>query len=155
MGKRYATRLRVQGADKRAFARTRRELFRSQPRGTPLHAIELVALPLLREVITMHVINVFLLALLAQVPATPPAEPTYKKIEINEPDVQEAAKVVFAKRKGSLISAERHSLSANNLRLCVSMNRSSSSEFARVVLSRDSKKKRWNVDIWTWGSCGR
>lgn len=103
----------------------------------------------------MHVIAVLLLALLAQTPTTQPAEPTYKKIAITEPDVQEAVKVVFAKRKGTLISAERHRISADNLRLCVSMNRSSSFEFARVVLSRDDKKKRWTVDIWSWGSCGR
>jgi hypothetical protein len=103
----------------------------------------------------MPAIAVLLLALLTQTPAPPPAEPTYKKIAITEPDVQEAVKVVFNKRKGTLISAERHSISADNLRLCVSMNRSSSFEFARVVLSRDDKKKRWTVDIWSWGSCGR
>lgn len=103
----------------------------------------------------MHATAIVLLALLAQTPAPPPAEPTYKKIEITEPDVQEAAKIVFAKRKGTLISAERHSISGDNLRLCISTNRSSSHEFARVVLSRDTRKKRWNIDIWTWGSCGR
>lgn len=103
----------------------------------------------------MLAVTALLLVLVAQAPATPPPEPTYRKIEITEPDVQEAVKVVFAKRKGTLIFAERHSISADNLRLCVSMNRSASYEFARVVLSRDSKKKRWTVDIWSWGSCGR
>jgi hypothetical protein len=102
----------------------------------------------------MYAIAVLLLALLPQA-ASPTTDMPYKKIAITEPDVQEAAKIVFAKRKGTLISAERHSISADNLRLCVSMNRSSAFEFARVVLSRDAKKKRWNVDIWSWGSCGR
>lgn len=102
----------------------------------------------------MYAIAVLLLALLPQ--AVPPTtDLPYKMIAITEPDVQEAVKIVFAKRKGTLISAERHSISADNLRLCVSMNRSSSYEFARVILSRDAKKKKWTVDIWSWGSCGR
>ena len=103
----------------------------------------------------MHATVVLLLALLAQAPAAPPAEPVYKKVAITEPDVKEAVKVVFAKHKGTLISAERHSISADNMRLCITMNRSSSFEFARVVVSRDSKKKQWAIDSWSWGSCGR
>jgi predicted secreted protein len=102
----------------------------------------------------MYAIAVLLLAL-TQAAATPPAEPTYKKIAITEPDVQEAVKVVFAKQKGTLISAERRSISGNNIRLCITMNRSSSYEFALVVLSRDKTKKLWTVDTWSWGSCGR
>ena len=47
---------------------------------------------------TMYAIAVLLLALMPQAAATPPAEPTYKKIAITEPDVQEAVKVIFAKR---------------------------------------------------------
>jgi hypothetical protein len=102
----------------------------------------------------VYAIAVLLLALLPQ--AAPPApDLSYKKIAITEPDVREAVKVVFAKRKGTVISAERHSISADNLRLCVSMNRSSAHEFARVILSRDAKKKKWEVDIWSWGSCCR
>ena len=101
----------------------------------------------------MYAIAVLLLALLPQ--AAPPApDLSYKKIAITEPDVQEAVKVVFAKRRGTLVSAERH-ISADNLRLCITMNRSSSYEFALINLSRDTKKKRWNVDVWSWGSCGR
>jgi hypothetical protein len=104
----------------------------------------------------MYAVIALLLALFLQAPSAvqQPVEP-YKKIEISEPDVQAAAKVVLAKRKGTLISAERHSISANNLRLCLSMNRSASYEFARVVLSHDDKKKRWTVTVWSWGSCGR
>jgi hypothetical protein len=101
----------------------------------------------------MNISAVLLLALLSQVPATPPAKPVYQTIAITEPDVQAAVKIVFAKHKGTLISAERH-ISADNMRLCITMNRSSSFEFARVVVSRDSKKK-WAIDTWSWGSCGR
>lgn len=103
----------------------------------------------------MTVSAALLLALLSQVAAPAPEKPVYQKIAITEPDVQEAVKVVFAKNKGTLISAERHSISADNMRLCVTMNRSSSFEFARVVLSRDAKKKHWEIDTWSWGSCGR
>ena len=103
----------------------------------------------------MNVNAALLLALLSQAPATPPpAKPVYQEIAITERDVQEAVKVVFAKRKGTLISAERY-ISGDNMRLCVLMNRSSSFEFARVVMSRDSKKKKWAIDTWSWGSCGR
>ena len=97
---------------------------------------------------------VLLLALMPQAPAAPPAQEPYKPTHNSEPDVQQAVKVALAKLKGALIGAERHSMSANNLRLCLSMDRSGSREFARVVLSRDAKK-RWTVAIWSWGSCGR
>jgi hypothetical protein len=103
----------------------------------------------------MYAIAALLLSLTMQAVATPPAEPIYKKIAITEPDVQEAVKVVFAKQKGTLISAERRSISGTNIRLCITMNRSSSYEFALVVLSRDKTKKLWTVDTWSWGSCGR
>jgi hypothetical protein len=96
-----------------------------------------------------------LLALIAQTPSPVQTVEPYKKIEISEPDVQAAAKAALTKQKGKLISAERHSISANNLRLCLSMNRSSSYEFAQVVLSRSDKKKQWTVTTWSWGSCGR
>ena len=103
----------------------------------------------------MSVSAVLLLALLSQVAAPAPEKPMYQKIAITEPDVQDAVKVVFAKNKGKLISAERHSISADNMRLCITMNRSSSFEFARVVVSRDPRKKQWTIDTWSWGSCGR
>ena len=90
-------------------------------------------------------------------PPPPPPEEPYKQISLAEPDVRAAAKVALsrANRKGTLISAERHAISANNLRLCISMNRSGSYEFARVVLSRNQVRKRWEVMVWSWGSCGR
>lgn len=103
----------------------------------------------------MYALIALLLALIPQAPSPVQTVEPYRKIEISEPDVQAAAKVALAKQKGTLISAERHSISANNLRLCLSMNRSGSYEFARVVLSRDDKRKRWTVTIWSWGSCGR
>jgi hypothetical protein len=92
---------------------------------------------------------------------SPPAE-TYKKLQINDPDVQTAVKVAVANqqkmdktiRLRSVVSAERPAVSSNNLRLCLSMDRSGNSEFARVVLSKNAKKQ-WSVTIWSWGSCGR
>jgi hypothetical protein len=99
------------------------------------------------------------LSLLPQVaPPAPPvqAEP-YHAISLSDPDVSAALKVALktAQRKGKLISAERQAITGNNIRLCISMNRSSSYEFARVVLSRSEGKKRWEVMVWSWGSCGR
>ena len=81
----------------------------------------------------------------------------YQKIEITDADVKAAAKTALSvvKRKGTLVSAERHTISANNIRLCISMNRGADYEFARVVLSRDNARKRWEVAVWSWGSCGR
>jgi hypothetical protein len=96
-------------------------------------------------------------------PPTPsPAAQAYTKIDINEPDVQAAVKVALANQRKqsraislrSIVSAERQAVSANNLRLCLSMDRSGRTEFARVVLSRNTKKQ-WSVSIWAWGSCGR
>jgi hypothetical protein len=93
---------------------------------------------------------------LPQAPAAPAAEEPYREIEITDADVKAAAKAALSvvKRKGRLISAERHTISANNIRLCISMNRGADYEFARVVLSRNNAK-RWEVTIWSWGSCGR
>jgi hypothetical protein len=97
-----------------------------------------------------------LFMLLPQPPAAPAPEEPYRKIEITDADVKAAAKAALSavKRKGTLISAERHTISANNVRLCISMNRGADYEFARVVLSRNSAK-RWEVTVWSWGSCGR
>jgi hypothetical protein len=105
----------------------------------------------------MMALIVLFLAFLPQVPAPEPVEEPYTAIRIDDADVKAAAKVAFsiAKRKGTVLLAERHAVSGDNLRLCLAMNRSPSYEFARVVLSRDVKRKRWEVTVWTWGSCGR
>ena len=104
----------------------------------------------------MFALLLLLFGLLPQAPATTPEEP-YRKADITDADVKAAAKVALStlKVKGTLISAERHAISANNIRLCITMNREPDYEFARVVLSRDPVKKRWEVDVWSWGSCGR
>jgi len=106
----------------------------------------------------MSTLIVLFIAFLAQAPpAPPPPDEPYTKLALSEPDVKAAAKVALAltKPKGTLISAERHAISANNIRLCITTNRSGDYEFARVVLSRDTARKKWTVAIWSWGSCGR
>jgi hypothetical protein len=87
----------------------------------------------------------------------PPAEEPYYQISLKEPDVRAAVKAALSasQKKGKLISAERHAISGDNIRLCISMNRSGSYEFARVDLSRNPAKKKWEVLVWSWGSCGR
>ena len=99
---------------------------------------------------------VLLLALVPQAPAAPAAEEPYRKIAITDVDVKAATKAALSvmKRKGTLISAERHTISADNMRLCISTNRGADHEFARVVLSRNTAR-RWEVTVWSWGSCGR
>jgi hypothetical protein len=101
---------------------------------------------------------VVLLSFFAQVepPAAPVQEP-YHAVSLTDPDVAAALKTALktAQRKGKLIAAERQAITGDNIRLCISMNRSSSYEFARVVLSRSEAKKRWEVMVWSWGSCGR
>jgi hypothetical protein len=64
----------------------------------------------------MYPLLLLLFAFLPQAPAAPPAEEPYRKIEITDADVKAAAKAALSvvKRKGTLISAERHTISANN-----------------------------------------
>ncbi len=104
----------------------------------------------------MYALLLLFLAFLPQAPAAPAVEEPYRKIEITDADVKAATKAALStvKRKGTLISAERHTVSAHNIRLCISMNRGADHEFARVVLSRNNAK-RWEVTVWSWGSCGR
>jgi hypothetical protein len=106
-----------------------------------------------------HTLIVFFLLWFAPqaIPSAAPPDEPYYRISLNEPDVREAVKAALktAGRKGTLISAERPAISGNNMRLCISMNRSGSYEFARVDLSHNPAKKRWEVLVWSWGSCGR
>jgi hypothetical protein len=91
-------------------------------------------------------------------PATPaPVEERYRPISISEPEVRSAFKAALSagRLKGKLVSAERPAVSATNMRLCISTNRSGSYEFARVDLSRNPSGKKWEVIVWSWGSCGR
>jgi Cystatin domain len=102
----------------------------------------------------------------AQVPAAAPATPSsngYETVVTTDPDVQAAVKAAIADQRQknrsdlkliSIVSAERQPVSGKNLRLCLSMDRTGSTQFARVVLSRNAKKT-WSVTIWSWGSCGR
>ncbi len=106
----------------------------------------------------MSLLIVLVLLFVGQVPpGPPPPEEPYTKIALTEPDVKAAAKVALSltKPKGKLLWAERHAISANNIRLCITMNQNASHEFARVELSRADIKKHWEVIVWSWGSCGR
>jgi hypothetical protein len=85
----------------------------------------------------------------------------YRKVDLRDVDVQSALKFALADQKRrsggdeklfSVVSAERQFVTPDNYRLCLSMNRSGRTELARVVLSRDAKK-RWTVTLWSWGSC--
>jgi hypothetical protein len=102
--------------------------------------------------------------LAAQAPTEkPPGADSYRKVEVTDRDVQAAVKFALAdqQRKDrskpkllSVISAERQYVPADNFRLCLSLDRSGRTEFARVDLSR-TVKKRWSVTIWSWGACDR
>jgi hypothetical protein len=90
------------------------------------------------------------------------ASQAYHRILTSDREVQIAVKAAIADRQKvekairlkAIVSAERAAVSGSNLRLCLSMDRSGTTEFARVVVSREAKK-RWSLDLWTWGSCGR
>ena len=100
----------------------------------------------------------------AQAPAEPPpAADSYRGVDVTGRDVQAAVKFALSDRQKkdiskpkllSIVSAERQFVSGDNFRLCLFLDRSGRTEFARVVVSRNAKK-RWSVTIWTWGSCGR
>jgi len=110
---------------------------------------------------TMTLTTTLIAAILSLSLQSQPAE-TYKKVETSDPEVQLAVKAAIANqqkmdkaiRLRSVVSAERPAVSSSNLRLCLSMDRSGHSEFARVVLSKNTKRQ-WSVTIWSWGSCGR
>ena len=100
----------------------------------------------------------------AQAPTEkPPAADSYRKVDVTDLDVQAAVTFALAdqQRKDrskpkllSVVSAERQFVSPCNFRLCLSLDRSGRTEFARVVVSRNAKK-RWSMTIWAWGACGR
>jgi len=92
-----------------------------------------------------------------QTAPSPSVEEPYYQISLKEPDVRAAVKAALngSHQKGKLISAERNAISGNNIRLCISTNRSGSYEFARVDLAHNPAKKKWEVLVWSWGSCGR
>jgi len=98
----------------------------------------------------------------SQTATGPPVDATYRRIDAATSEVKSAA--AFAVRAEqqrttnlrllSIVGAERQFVSGNILRLCLSMDRSGRTEFARAVVARD-KQKRWSLTLWTWGSCGR
>lgn len=111
-------------------------------------------------VVAISVGSLNLHAVQMAVEKSPPAD-SYRNVEATDRDVQAAVKFALAdqqRREGSkpkllsVISAEHQSVSADNFRLCLSMDRSGRTELARVVLSRNAKK-RWSMTVWSWGAC--
>jgi len=113
-------------------------------------------------------VALLLVALLQQpaapaVPATPPAQATpYKTVEPTNVDVQAALKAALIDQKKKtneplslvgILTAERATIGPGNIRVCLSANRSGVTERAQVVVSRDAKKKKWELQVWAWGSC--
>jgi len=107
---------------------------------------------------------ILLLALL-QDPAPAPkptVEPPYAKVEPSSLDVQAAVKFAFSEQKKKLkeplslagiLTAEKASIGADNYRVCLFVDRGGVTERAQVVVSRDPKKKKWETQVWSWGSC--
>ena len=109
-----------------------------------------------------------LLAALQATPAQPPAPKpaptdadTYQKVDPANVDLQAAVKFAFAeqvrktKEPVSLVrieTAERATVSPN-FRVCLFADRGGVTERAQVVVSRNQKKKTWDLTVWAWGSC--
>jgi hypothetical protein len=100
----------------------------------------------------------------AQTPAPKPpateAEP-YQKVDPGNTDLQSAVKYAVdeqkrqSKEKLSLVgilTAEKAAVSPN-FRACLFADRNGVTERAQVVVSRDDKKKKWELTTWSWGSC--
>ena len=111
---------------------------------------------------------VMLLSILLQTPGAPAptlapqqAEP-YRPVEPTNVDLQSALKFALAEQKRlgrqpvslvGIVTAEKAAVAPDNYRVCLFANRNGVTERAQVVVSRDVKKKKWSVDVWSWGSC--
>jgi len=98
----------------------------------------------------------------AQTPAPKPTEPeTYQKVDPTNADLQTAVKFAIDEQKRQskeklklvgIVTAEKAQVSPN-FRACLFADRNGVTERAQVVVSRDPKKKKWELDVWSWGSC--
>ncbi len=107
---------------------------------------------------------IFLLLLLQEpAPAPKPtAEPPYEKVEPTSLDVQAAVKFAFSEQKkktkeplalAGILTAEKAAIGPDNYRVCMFADRGGVTERAQIVVSRDPKKKKWDLQMWSWGSC--
>ena len=100
----------------------------------------------------------------AQTSAPKPA-PTdtenYQKIDPMNADLQSAVQFAIDEQKRQskeklklvgIITAEKAQVSPN-FRACLFADRNGVTERAQVVVSKDPKKKKWELDVWSWGSC--
>ena len=98
-------------------------------------------------------------------PPTPKPRPTetetYQKVDPANVDLQSAVKFAFSeqRRKANepvslvrIVTAEK-AIVAPNFRVCLFADRNGVTERAQVVVSRDQKKKTWDLTVWAWGSC--
>jgi hypothetical protein len=100
----------------------------------------------------------------AQAPAPKPSPTeteTYQKVDPMNPDLQTAVKFAVDEQKRQskeklklvgIVTAEKAAVSPN-FRACLFADRNGVTERAQVVVSRDAKKKKWELDVWSWGSC--
>lgn len=114
--------------------------------------------------IALILVMLSLQAMPAQAPAPTPSKPdteTYQKVDPLNADLQSAVKfAVDEERKKSkekvslvgIVTAEKAAVSPN-FRACLFADRNGVTERAQVVVSRDAKKKKWEVMVWSWGSC--
>ena len=115
-------------------------------------------------VILTFVLVVVTWSAVGQEPATQkPAQPeVYRKVDPGGLDVQAAVKAAVEEQRKktgqevalvSIVKAERRTITPDNFRVCLSADRSGVTERAQVTIARDDKQKKWNVTVWSWGSC--
>jgi hypothetical protein len=94
-------------------------------------------------------------------PKPTPAAETYEKVAPTDSDLQAAMKFAVNEQKRQskenlklvgIGTAEKAAVSPN-FRACLFADRNGVTERAQVVVSRDAKKKKWELDVWSWGSC--
>ncbi|MEO8681814.1 MAG: hypothetical protein ABI665_22400 [Vicinamibacterales bacterium] len=112
-----------------------------------------------------------LLLLILFLQATPTPAPTqkpvpadteiYKKVDPGDTDLQAAVKFAIDEQKRQskekislvgIVTAEKAAVSPN-FRVCLFADRIGVNERAQVVVSRNEKKKKWELTTWSWGSC--
>jgi hypothetical protein len=92
---------------------------------------------------------------------TPPETETFQKIDPMNTDLQAAVKFAIDEQKRQskekislvgIVTAEKAAVSPN-FRVCLFADRIGVNERAQIVVSRNEKKKKWELTTWSWGSC--